>query len=755
MSDRPVTARAARKPDGPVAARAPRASLDVSRSIPQPAAPFVESTLIALQRAAGNRAVGDLLATRPPGLGGTSGGSLGRTPGRAPTGAPASVPTIQRLSADQATSIARKLHDAMDRWGTDEEAIYGALSGRSKADLDAITAAYQPMAMKGSLDADLRDELNDSEMARVRSLLATAAADAAATTPDEQAKARSGRARDVARQLDEAMRGLGTDEEQLINSLMGRSPYDVVEIAREYHGQTGKVLVDEIRSELSGADLRTALGLFRTMHAQGDGPNEEIGHLQQALNANGASPAVRITAVFGPETTTALRAFQAAHPPLTSNGQATVETWLKLDQLTPEVFQQGVLVRENATPGDARGVPASGTVHPTVSFSKKGAAVEELQQKLLTIAATVVPTRPTASGTFDAKTRSAVREFQGAQTPPMTKTGIADKATWAALDAAAGPVTVGREEFEWGERTEGTDFGGHSNFTWRLHPDRFEVTVNIKFKLAPNHPRVAAWKQDITSTWNRFKLVDDDHPGTELPMRFVVGSGTPADATINVKVQPASTKPEDIGRSDAGNWFTLDLDKGLAPHEFGHLIGLRDEYNQGHGDYSTVTGEQPDIGQLQAFDSTGAVADPATVATELRTAVTSNPKKDRGTKALAVIGKYKMRQGAFSQRVAQAYETANAGNLLAERWVAGKGLQIATDATATCADDLAARIDDPKREPAVVRRFLHSNRSLMGEMQSLNTPVNKHDHPIAVRHVRHFADLVRKNKPGNWRIVEL
>ena len=61
----------------------------------------------------------------------------------------------------------------MDRWGTDEEAIYGALSGRSKADLDAITAAYQPMAMKGSLDADLRDELNDSEMARVRSLLAT------------------------------------------------------------------------------------------------------------------------------------------------------------------------------------------------------------------------------------------------------------------------------------------------------------------------------------------------------------------------------------------------------------------------------------------------------------------------------------------------------------------------------------------------------------------------------------------------------
>ena len=73
---------------------------------------------------------------------------------------------------------------------------------------------------------------------------------------------------------------------------------------------------------------------------------------------------------------------------------------------------------------------------------------------------------------------------------------------------------------------------------------------------------VDQWKRDITRVWNSFKLVDDDHPGTALPLKFVVGSGSPADASINVRVQPASTKPEDIGRSDAGNWFTLDTRQG-------------------------------------------------------------------------------------------------------------------------------------------------------------------------------------------------
>ena len=52
----------------------------------------------------------------------------------------------------------------------------------------------------------------------------------------------------------------------------------------------------------------------------GAGPDVEIGQLQQALNAVGAAvPPLRITAVYGPETTAAVTAFQAANPPLVAS----------------------------------------------------------------------------------------------------------------------------------------------------------------------------------------------------------------------------------------------------------------------------------------------------------------------------------------------------------------------------------------------------------------------------------------------------
>lgn len=658
------------------------------------------------------------------------------------------------MAADQATGIARSLLDAMDRWGTDEEAIYGALSGRGRADLDAITAAYAPISMKGSLDADLRDELTEEEFARAQTLMASAAADqtSGAAGPEAMLAARESRAQDVARQLDEAMRGLGTDEGQLINALAGRSPHEIVDIARSYTDLTGKNLLDEVRDELSGADLERAMGPLRTMYAEGDGPQAEIGMLQQVLNVSGAAPALRITAMFGPETTAALSAFQTAHAPLTANGILTLETWLALDHLAPRVFRNGRVVVEGPTPGEGRGTPIGGVVHPTVRLTNRGAAVEELQQKLLTIDATQVPTRPTATGIFDAATRAAVREFQGSRQPPIPVTGIANTPTWAALDSVAGPVTVGREEFNSNERVEGSQYGGPTHFTWRLHPDRFEITVNIRFTGAPAHPMVATWRQQMMAAWNTFKLTDDDHPGTDLPIRFVVGTGSPADATVLVTVTPPGGTP---GRSNAGNYHTGDTDPGLAPHEFGHLVGLQDEYNTGPEQYTIITGEQPFIGAIGApTDGTGAAVAPDTIAAEIRTAVTSSPANQRGNKAQAVVAtKYSLAQGAFAQRVGLAYEQANAGNLKRED-NGPHGPVVVNDPAAHIEDDIAARI--PGRtgpETAATTPFGYDNHSLMGDMQSFNTPTSPHDHPINERHLRHFAQVVGRNRPGAWRIV--
>jgi hypothetical protein len=184
---------------------------------------------------------------------------------------------------------------------------------------------------------------------------------------------------------------------------------------------------------------------------------------------------------------------------------------------------------------------------------------------------------------------------------------------------------------------------------------------------------------------------------------------------------------------------------------------LRDEYNQAPEQYAAVTGEQADIGQLNApTDAAGNPVDPQTIAAEMRTAVTSNPAAGRGAAARAVVTKYSLTQGAYAQRVALAYETTNAGNMLREDFGPG-GHSIVNDPAGTMGNDLAARIpgqfDAAGNEAAALGPFLYDNRGIMGNMASLNNPVGPHDHPVAERHVRHFRDIVRRNRPGTWRSI--
>ena len=58
---------------------------------------------------------------------------------------------VQRaLTPDLAQSIARKLENAMSGWGTDEDAIYGALSGRTAADIRRYQERLQRPLPQGS-----------------------------------------------------------------------------------------------------------------------------------------------------------------------------------------------------------------------------------------------------------------------------------------------------------------------------------------------------------------------------------------------------------------------------------------------------------------------------------------------------------------------------------------------------------------------------------------------------------------------------
>src|SRR5512143_969321 len=180
----------------------------------------------------------------------------------------------------------------------------------------------------------------------------------------------------------------------------------------------------------------------------GDGPSPAVGQLQQALNAAvpGAAP-LRVTGVFDADTETKVKVFQAAHPPMQPNGIASKQTWWTLDKVAPRVTRQGNRTVLGPDKGEARGTPEGGTIHPTIKIGSKGPAVEELQQKLNTVPAKDVTIWLTDHGKFDKTTKKAVVEFQKSRKPPLAGTGVVGKDTWAALDAVAGPVKVGRESY--------------------------------------------------------------------------------------------------------------------------------------------------------------------------------------------------------------------------------------------------------------------------------------------------------------------
>lgn len=140
----------------------------------------------------------------------------------------------RRTAAEQ---IATVLRNAVKGWGTDEEAIFNALTGRSPAEIAAIEAAYAALAGGETLESRLRDELSGDDLARALSLLR---GETAAT--------------EAARQLWNAMRGLGTDEEAIYAAVAGRSEAQWVEIQQAFQDMTGDNLLAELRDELTDSE---------------------------------------------------------------------------------------------------------------------------------------------------------------------------------------------------------------------------------------------------------------------------------------------------------------------------------------------------------------------------------------------------------------------------------------------------------------------------------------------------------------------
>lgn len=222
----------------------------------------------------------------------------------------------------------------------------------------------------------------------------------------------------------------------------------------------------------------------------------------------------------------------------------------------------------------------SGTsAHPTLTKggTNNPEAVTEAQQKLATSPGG--PTTLTANGVFTDETETAVKAFQ--KKNGKTESGIVDKATWDLLDAQ-GKSSVGRVEREWEETLDGTTYGMTSKYSYKIDSTKILVTVGINFVADSTSPPadvgavVGPWKRSIYAKWNQFQAVKDGSTEKrDIEFEIVSSGGN----TVNVI--------NEDGQSDAGNWYVQDMVNypNVPAHEFGHMIGLADEYKQSETEY--------------------------------------------------------------------------------------------------------------------------------------------------------------------------
>lgn len=361
------------------------------------------------------------------------------------------------------------------------------------------------------------------------------------------------------------------------------------------------------------------------------------------------------------------------------------------------------------TEGNPSAPPLAGTtVHPMLKQGSNGPAVEELQQKLNADGATPPLV---VDGIFGPLTRGAAVAFQ--QKYGLAPDGIVGPLTWGKIDELGLSSTVGRVEKEWEELVGGQTYGMTSRYTWRIVGPEIRVTVRLQFTGLHLPALVEEWFSAIRATWNRYKAVNQES-GEEMAIVFDPQSVTGGADNV-VEILPGS------GRANAGQWYAEDPDGGeTASHEFGHMIGLEDEYQRTHGDYKRLVGTDPPEG---ATDVTG---DPATIATEMHDALQLGDEADRVTAAQQVVDDYSLQQGEFAQSVATAYQTAF-------------GINIVDDIVAQLADEDEWNIVDP---------FTFSSGSIMG--MGFN-----HDHPVEPRHVQEFVNYIQQAMGGEWQGEEL
>jgi hypothetical protein len=214
---------------------------------------------------------------------------------------------------------------------------------------------------------------------------------------------------------------------------------------------------------------------------------------------------------------------------------------------------------------------------------------------------------------------------------------------------------------------------------------------------------------------------------------IVFEPGEAADADKEIVLSGAE------GASNSGNYFMApgkDI-VGLAAHEFGHHIGLADEYQQSAADHQRSTAQAAQVGTV-----TGLVPAPE-AARDLHTAIHAGRAdgRERGVAGVESEVRSGLRtatgplQGAFGQQVRSRYKALF-------------GIDPVQDVNNSVAQfpDEGSLTNQRK----ITQPFLYTNDNLMGGAEAIDL-ASGHQHDVAARHLVEFVDIVAMAAGGAWR----
>jgi hypothetical protein len=282
--------------------------------------------------------------------------------------------------------------------------------------------------------------------------------------------------------------------------------------------------------------------------------------------------------------------------------------------------------------------------------------------------------------------------------------GVSAMPEWGASEGGAVREMVG-----------GVEYTATTAFEWELGGNVLNIRVPIAFSGA--EPK-REWFSQIRSVWNHFDIVNTE-TGERVLLIF-----EPVEDPAGYPVQVL----QGTGHSNEGQWYLGDTRTTTAPHEFGHMLGLQDEYQVTAGHYEGITGEEtPEGDWLGGFGSIDAAAE------AMHDEIVDTATADQAARIYNVVRLYGLEQGSYAQAVATAYQ-------------GGFGSDIVKDLVG-----VQKLVADPKGYVYwTIEAFSYSSGSIMGNAEATAKSID-HEHGAQPRHVRRFAQLVAMAYGGNWR----